>query len=227
MSDTIHNLQDNLRHTFRDKQLPALALTHPSCNEGNTNNQRLEFLGDAVLELIVAETLYQRHPAEPEGPLDSMRASIVNGKVLADIARTIRLDALLRTGPGRNRRPGPSDAMLEDALEAVIGAVYLDGGLDAARGVVLRLFESAIDGAAESSESDNPKGRLQEWTQRHHGGTIPDYSLLHTHGPDHNRSFTAAVSLDGRELGRGCGGSIKTAESEAAREALKHVRTSQ
>ncbi|HKK17642.1 MAG TPA: ribonuclease III [Opitutales bacterium] len=208
-------------YRFSDPALEALAYTHPSCNADRGNNQRLEFLGDAVLDLVIAEALYQRLPIQDEGVLDRARASLVNGRSLAAKARELKLDERIRVSESqRKHHPDPSDAMLEDALEALIGAIYLDGRLEAARAFVLEIFRERLETIEAVSERRNPKSQLQEWAQKHHSGIVPEYELLQSEGPDHKRHYTARVLLDGKEIGQGEGSSIKTAEMAAAEIAL-------
>lgn len=212
-------------HTFKNTFLLQLALTHSSCEHPDGDNQRLEFLGDAVLDLIIAETLLETFPQADEGALDRSRASIVNGKSLARVAVTKGLGAHLKVGDAhRLHHPDPSKAMLEDALEALIGAVYLDGGIDAARETILHLFREQINAIEPSGGSQNPKGRLQEWSQKHHDGEVPAYEALPAEGPDHDRRYAAVVSLGGQELGCGTGSSKKAAEAAAAKAALKNMQ---
>lgn len=211
------------RHSFKDPARRRLALTHSSCDLANgQNNQRLEFLGDAVLDLVIAETLYEKFPTADEGALDRCRASLVNGKSLARIATSQGLAPHLQVGEAhRQHHPEPSKAMLEDALEALIGAVYLDGGIEAARTTILHLFGEQIAAIELATSSQNPKGKLQEWSQKHHNGEVPVYQELPAEGPDHDRHYSATVSLGGKELGRGTGSSKKAAEAQAAKAALK------
>lgn len=209
-----------LGHSFSDGGLLELALRHPSCGAG-PDNQRLEFLGDAVLDLVLAESLYQAHPEAPEGKLDRMRAGLVNGRALAALARRLRLEAALEVGEAhREHRPEPSDAMLEDALEAVLGALFLDAGFEKARLVIRDLLKDAIEAAEARFAPGNPKSRLQEWSQRTQAGAVPEYACLEASGPGHARRYRVAVRLAGRELGRGEGGSKKMAELAAAEAAL-------
>jgi len=208
-------------YSFSDPSLELLAYTHPSCNAERGDNQRLEFLGDAVLDLIIAEALYHRLPDEDEGVLDRARAFIVNGKSLASKAEDWGLGRnILVSESQRKHHPEPSASMLEDALEALIGAIYLDGGLDAARKFILRAFDHNLDAIQTDTDKRNPKSRLQEWTQKHYNGKIPEYELLRSDGPDHKRHYTTSVRLNGKEIGRGAGNSIKTSEMAAAEAAL-------
>ena len=211
-------------YTFKDKNLEDLALTHPSYNLETGDNQRLEFLGDAVLDLVIAEELYQKFPESDEGKLDRTRASIVNGDSLAKIARTIGLDQRIQIGESqRQHNPEPTKAMLEDCLEALIGAIHLDGGLDAAKAFIQRTFAAHLTGAQVETDQRNPKSKLQEWTQAQFKGAVPEYALIEAAGPDHQRRYHANVSLAGKELGRGQGTSIKAAESAAAAAALLEI----
>jgi ribonuclease-3 len=224
METDFHTLTSRIGHPFKDPDLLVLALTHPSCEVESGNNQRLEFLGDAVLDLIVAETIYREYPKIDEGALDRLRASIVNGKSLANKALQLEIGTYLQVSEAhREHHPEPSHAMLEDALEALIGAIYLDGGLESARRFILQLFAKTIAAADTSNLSKNPKGRLQELSQRQYEGAIPVYAPITEEGPDHDRQYTVSVSMNGEELGRGTGSSKKAAESEAAKAALKKI----
>ena len=218
-------LEPITQHDFQDECLIKLALTHSSCDRVGGDNQRLEFLGDAVLDLIVAEILYAKFPKANEGALDRCRASIVNGKSLASIASAKCLGEYLEVGEAqRQQHPEPSKAMIEDALEALIGAVYLDSGISAARKSILHLFGNQIEAIELSTGSQNPKGKLQEWSQKNRTGEVPAYAELSVEGADHERTYTATVSLDGKELGRGTGSSKKAAEAKAAQAALENLK---
>ena len=212
------------QHNFQDESLLKLALTHSSCDRVGGDNQRLEFLGDAVLDLIIAESLYAKFPEADEGALDRCRASIVNGKSLARAATAKGLGEYLEVGEAqRQHHPEPSKAMLEDALEALIGAIYLDGGIKAARETIMHLFGKQIEAIVLTTGSQNPKGKLQEWSQKNRKGEVPSYAELPAKGADHERTYTAAVSLSGKELGRGTGSSKKAAEAKAAQAALDNL----
>lgn len=218
-------LQTQIGYTFQNISLLQQAVTHPSCDLPTGNNQRLEFLGDAVLDLVVAEAIYNSYTEIDEGALDRIRASIVNGKSLAAKALELDLGNYLQVSDAhRQHHPEPSHAMLEDALEAIFGAIFLDAGINAAKQFILRLFGDSIASADTSELSKNPKGRLQEWTQLKHDGAIPLYEAISEEGPDHNRRFTAAVTILGQELGRGTSSSKKGAESAAAIVALEKLK---
>ncbi len=222
MTSTLSTLESAFGHQFRNKDLFRQALRHPSLDLGILDNQRLEFLGDAVLGLIIAEALYLGYPNQPEGRLDQMRASIINGTSLAEKAREIGLPNYLEISAAqRQHHSEPSDGMLEDAFEAVIGALYLDGGLAAAAKSIKRIFQRELAQAEErQGGSTNPKNRLQEWVQLEYNGAKPEYKVLRTAGPAHRRSFIVEVYIADRPIACGQGGSKKTAETEAAEKAL-------
>ena len=221
MLQNLDSLQQQIAYSFENNDLLKRALTHSSVGADLADNQRLEFLGDSVLGLVIADSLFKTHPEAPEGILDHMRASIVNGNSLAKLARKLQLDAVLNVSEAQQRHlPAPSNSMLEDALEALLGAIYLDGGLPAARETIETLFAEALDQASDNSSSANPKGRLQEWTQKHHEGTTPIYKELERTGPDHDRNYIVEVEIAGKCLGQGSGSSLKQAERKAAQAAI-------
>lgn len=224
MPSSENTLENRLGHPFKNQNLLECALTHASFSTPHEDNQRLEFLGDAVLDLLIAERLYREHPEVDEGGLDRMRASLVNGRSLAQVARQLKLGEALRVSEAQRRhRPEASDAMLEDALEALLGAVFLDGGLEAARSVIAKIFAPAFEDPANLRER-NPKSRLQEWTQGELNGQTPHYEELATEGPAHDRHYSCAVHIDGKEHGRGRGRSKKAAECAAAEAALEALQ---
>jgi ribonuclease-3 len=221
MQNLFQILENRLSYQFNDPNLLQCALTHSSLSAQEIDNQRLEFLGDAILGLLVAEKLYQDYPDDDEGALDHMRAGLVNGKTLALVAKELEIGAALQMSEAhRLHRPEPSQAMLEDALEAVIGAIYLDGGLEAVRPVVTKIFAAGFANAANFREG-NPKSRLQEWSQKNHQGAIPIYLEVDCVSPGHAKRFQSSVTLNGKELGTGFGSSKKIAECAAAEAALK------
>jgi ribonuclease III len=221
-------LQQRLGCQFRDESLLRLALTHPSVahdqNQPIPHNQRLEFLGDAVLGLVLARALYEKFPDADEGALTKSRARLVNAASLAEHARKLNLGAHLILSRGEENTGGRDRASaLADAFEAVTGAIFLDGGFEAARGFVLREFENDFSTLAEISGIENPKGELQELLQAK-SPVAPVYELVSAEGPDHDRNFICAVLHDGAELARGSGKSKKAAESAAALAALEKLR---
>jgi len=214
---------------FADPKLLKLALSHRSwCAENGQveSNERLEFLGDAVLGLTIAEQIFHEYPELPEGQLAKLRAGVVNAATLAEIAREIDLGPVLLLGKGE-RTTGGSDkqSILADALEAVIGAVYIDGGIEAARGFVLRLWDDHVTTAVRHGPGGfDHKTRLQELAVATFD-TAPCYDVVAT-GPDHARVFDAAVRVGSNVLGAGTGSSKKEAEQAAAGQAVDAIKQS-
>ncbi|HMF04437.1 MAG TPA: ribonuclease III [Acidimicrobiia bacterium] len=211
---------------FRDPALIDRALAHRSyCAEhpDTLSNERLEFLGDAVLGLVVTDYMFGEYPDMPEGELAKLRASVVNSEVLAEVAREVRLGASLRLGKGEEATGGrDKPSILADAMEAVIAAVYLDGGWDAARKLVLRLLEPRIVEGASGPGGHDYKTRLQELATQTFD-QLPRYQVRHE-GPDHSKHFFATVLLRGEPWGTGEGRSKKHAEQAAARVAWRYLR---
>jgi ribonuclease-3 len=225
---SLAELQSRLGYQFRDDSLLRLALTHPSVaheqNHPAPHNQRLEFLGDAVLGLVLSRELYEKFPAAAEGVLTKSRAKLVNASSLAAHGRTLGLGAHLILSRGEENTGGRERASAHtDAFEALLGAVFLDGGFDAAREFIRREFAADFGALAGLNGIENPKGELQELLQSH-SPQAPEYQLVSARGADHARDFECAVLHDGVELARGCGKSKKAAESEAALAALKKLR---
>jgi ribonuclease III len=220
------DLADRLGHAFADPGLLAEALTHRSwCAEhpGTAPNERLEFLGDAILGLVVADHLFGLQGSMPEGELAMARAAVVSTEALAEVATELRLGEALRLGKGEDATGGRAKrSILADAMEAVIGAVYVDAGLEAARALVIPLLAGRLEGAVAGPGEADHKTRLQEASARRFG-QVPRYEVQ-GEGPDHDRRFTAVVRIDGRERGRGRGRSKKEAEQAAAREAWNALR---
>lgn len=225
MSD-LRAVEDRIGYRFGNPSLLEQALTHGSALPTETSTrsyQRLEFLGDAVLELVVSERIYAENPEAEEGAMTVLRASLVRGPALSAAARKIALGDHLRLGEAaRKSGTHENQAVLEDALEAVLGAAYLDGGLAAARTVLGHLF-SGRPFATEDFvfAEENPKGLLQEELQADPLGSEAEYEVVGEEGPPHRRRFEVVVRINGEEAGRGTGSSKKAAETEAAREALK------
>jgi ribonuclease-3 len=205
--------------------LLALALTHRSYayeNGGLPTNERLEFLGDSVLGIVVTETLYSRFPDWSEGHLAKMRAAVVNAGALAEVARTVALGEYLYLGRGEETTGGrDKSSILADTLEAVFGAVFLASGLDAAREVIHRLFDPLIDRAAELGAALDWKTSLQEIAAAQ-GRGVPEYHVTDV-GPDHAKEFSAQAIVGGDVLGVGDGRSKKVAEQRAAEAAYAHL----
>lgn len=220
------DLQIRLDARFGDPTLLRLALSHRSyCAEHSAveSNERLEFLGDAVLGLVVTDYMYRRYPLLPEGELAKIRASVVNAEVLAEVAASIALGPALLLGKGEDASGGRAKtSILADALEAVIAAVYLDGGWETAQRVVLGLLESRIDEAAEGPGGHDYKSLLQELAARRFD-RLPRYQVR-DEGPDHAKHFTATVLVGGVTRGEGEGRSKKQAEQAAAAAAWAWLR---
>lgn len=219
--DRPDDLATRLGHSFAEPGLLTTALRHRSwCVEhpGHESNERLEFLGDAVLGMVVAAELYLRHPELPEGRLTDARKAVVSSVALAPVAEALGLGDELALGRGEEQTGGRhKPSLLENAFEAIVGAVYLDGGLPAAQAFVLRHLSDAIEGSAHHPGVDH-KSRLQELVARL-GGTPPRYEVR-AEGPDHAKKFFATVVVDAAVRGEGQGRSKKQAEQEAASEAL-------
>jgi ribonuclease-3 len=215
-------LAERLGHTFGDIGLLQHALAHRSwCGEqegGAPSNERLEFLGDAVLGLVVARYSYEKYPHFPEGMLAKVRSAVVNARVLAQVAEHLGIGDVLLLGRGEEASGGRSKAsILADAFEAVLGAVYLDAGWDAAELLILRELRDAITRAGAEPDDFDHKSRLQERAV-HDGSGTPRYVVVGS-GPDHDRAYVAEVFVGGTLCGAGEGRSKKDAEQEAARTA--------
>jgi ribonuclease III len=217
--DPLVPLQERIGHVFRDRALLVQAMTHRSwCAEhpGGESNERLEFLGDAVLGLAVTDHIFDAFPALSEGQLAKVRAGVVNATVLAEAARELALGRYVRLGRGEDQSGGrDKTSILSDTLEALLGAVHLDGGRDVAIRLVLELLADRIEGAAAVPGRADFKTRLQELTARTFDA-VPRY-VVDGSGPDHAKVFRATVLVRGDEMGRGAGRSKKEAEQEAAR----------
>ena len=221
--------QKRLDYSFKKPELLELALTHPSVNHEQSktinNNQRLEFLGDAVLQMIISAELYRHFPTRDEGILSKVRAQMVNRNALAEQAVQIKLGKELVLSRGEERNGGRERATaLADAFESVVGAIYLDGGFMKVRKFILTQFSERFEGVDAGRHVGNPKGELQEILQGK-SAVAPEYRLLDSSGPDHDRSFKCAVRHSGRELARGTGKSKKTAETDAATKAINLLRS--
>ena len=225
MTGDLDALQSRIGYRFRDPALLERALTHASFAQENPglpgNNQRLEFLGDSVLQLVLTEALFALFPDDREGDLTKRRAMLGKGEFLSALAREIGLDACLRLGANEESTGGRARlAALEDAFEALVGAVDLDGGIDAARTTVLAIYGDLRGRLSGLEGRANPKGRLQEIVQPRHGNNALLYEVASTEGADHQRIYEVAVYLLETRIGAGRGASKKVAEEEAARAAL-------
>lgn len=227
--ERVAQLEERLGAPPLDPVLALAALTHKSyCNEHREetvlDNERLEFLGDAVVDLAISHRLMERFPGADEGELSKLRALIVNEDGLARVARELRLGELLRMGRGEELTGGRSkSSVLADALEAVIAAVYLTHGLSGALAVLDRHFAEALDGVADGRSGDDYKTRLQELMQVR-SKTAPRYRVVREDGPDHAKTFEVEVSVGGELFARATGRSKKEAEQAAARKTLAMVQ---
>ncbi len=221
-------LQTELGYTFKDLQLLTQALTHSShANEKSRvvlDNEQLEFLGDAVLGFLVSDFLYRAHPNLDEGQLSKLKGFFVSSANLVKYAERLNLGNYLHLGKGEEKTGGRTkQALLVDALEAVLGAIYLDGGIEEARRVMLPFFEPQIEDVGESDRQlKDFKTELQEQVQAKHLGRA-EYLLASETGPDHQKLFTVEVIIDGESVAHGVGLTKKAAEQAAARQALERV----
>ena len=225
---TLENLQENLGYRFRDESLLRGALYHSSYanehrNENIVSNERLEFLGDAVLGFVSAEFLYSRFPNAPEGELTRIRAALVREESLFEVAQALQLGECLMLGKGEESGGGRQrPSILADCTEAVFAAVYLDGGMDCARDLIHRVLLSKGDIEVAESRRRDYKTELQELVQRKPHQVLR-YELVGQSGPDHAKVFTVAVLLNGDPVGEGSGHSKKEAEQSSARAALEKL----
>jgi ribonuclease-3 len=216
------SLERRLGHTFDEPGLLRLALTHRSVSAedpGRNDNERLEFLGDAVLQLVITDHLYRHYPNLAEGQMAKVRAAVVSRPTLAEVAVSLDLGSHIELATGEERTGGRSkDSILADAVEAILGAIYLDGGMAAVTPVIVSLWAGKVEERSRTPGIKDYKTRLQEVLAR--SGQRPSYEV-EGRGPDHDRRFTATVLIDGHVSGVGEGRSKKDAEQEAARIALE------
>jgi ribonuclease-3 len=219
----LSDIQQRIGYTFKDAELLERALTHKSyANENRVpyHNERMEFLGDAVLSLVISEYLMKASPDSTEGDLSRLRAAVVSEPALAAVSRAIRLGDFLLLGKGEDQTGGRNkDSLLADCLEALIAAVYQDAGKDAAESLVIRLFEESIKKTGTSGGSLDYKTELQEFCQERLK-QLPEYRIVSETGPDHQKQFEMEVWVKGQLYGRGVGKNKKEAEQRAAKEAL-------
>jgi ribonuclease-3 len=220
----LKRLQKRISYHFKDPQLLATSLTHRSYINQNErereDNERLEFLGDSVIELVVSHILMIRFPHLKEGGLSKMRAVLVKEDTLASLARLVKLGASLMLGRGEEETGGrEKDSILAGGIEALMAAVYLDGGYEEAFRVIERLYTPLLDEIKREAKDGDFKTRLQEYTQRLLN-TTPQYILVREEGPDHDKTFDVIISIEGKIYGRGKGKNKKEAEQKAAAEAL-------
>jgi len=220
----IERLERRLGLKFRERKLLEQALVHPSFaneNPGQVDNQRLEFLGDAVIGFIISAHLYRDLPDSPEGMLTNLRSKLVRKEALAQLAQSLQLGQFILLGRGKISEEGRSNpAILADALEALVGAIFLDQGLEAAEGFLMPLMERLMVASKSSGLEKDPKTTLQELSQERWQLT-PRYRIIAEEGPDHAKEFTVEVVIGTRVAGRGIGPSRREAEMAAALEVLR------
>ncbi|MBN1212109.1 MAG: ribonuclease III [candidate division Zixibacteria bacterium] len=223
----LDEVQRLIGYHFRDDNLLLLSLTHRSFlrfnNERSPSNERLEFLGDSVLGLIIASRLFRDHPEESEGNLTKLKAMLVNEITLSSISKEIGLNNFILMSPEEDKSGGRDrPSIVSDAFESVIGAVFLDGGFEAARDVVLRLIYTRKENITSDDTQRNYKGELLELVQAR-GNGMPRYDVISEKGPDHEKEFHVMVSVSGKKVGEGVGSSKKEAEQKAASMALEYL----
>jgi len=217
---TLDNCQKTIGYRFSDLSLLERAFTHASFAPSRTeSNERLEFLGDSVLSLVVCQELYAHRDELLEGEMTKVKSTVVSGATCAKLAQELGLADLVLIGKGLASSDGPPPSVLAALLEALIGAIYLDGGLQAARDFVLPKAMPLIRDAMATEHQQNYKSMLQQYAQRRWGST-PEYALLDEKGPDHSKAFETAVSIDGVNFPSAWGRTKRDAEQEAARQAL-------
>ena len=227
--DPLRALEKTLGYTFKDRSLLDTALTNPSyrsdhASAGVQDNQRLEFLGDAVIGLLSAQQVFERYADEDEGGLTVRRSHVASGKALAELARRIGLGTCLRMGKGDEAMGGrDKDRALTDAMEAVFGAAWCDGGLKAAKTIFQKLMGSEAEKPLDVW-AGNPKGELQELAQRKAWPNSPVYELIEVTGPDHAPSYTVSARVDGGHEAAGTGSTKRAAEVAAAQALLRALR---
>lgn len=221
--ERIRACEQVLGYTFFDKKLIKTALTHSSStSDKRLDNERLEFFGDAVLDLVIREYLYHNYPNHQEGDLTEAKSAVVCRSSLAKASKKMDLKSFLFLGRGIGKKRGVPDSLLADAYEAIVAAIYLDGGYQPVKNFVLMTLKSEIPFAIEQANSTNYKSNLQKLLQQQKR-PLPTYQVLGSTGPEHSRVFEIAVLIEGKETGRGTGSSKKAAEQEAARSALNNM----
>ena len=216
----MRNLEEKLGYKFKDEKLLKTALTHKSV-KGGANNERLEFLGDAVMDLVIGDYLFHKFSRLSEGDLSKLRAALVNEKSFAELAKYLTLGQLINISPAEEHKGGRAKAsILSDAFEALMGAIYLESGFDAVRAASLKAFERCYPDINFDRMVKDYKTALQELTQARFA-EIPKYVLVGSKGPDHKKEFEIALMLNEREISRAAGKSKKEAEQKAAKTALE------
>lgn len=227
MNQYLKNIEDQLQIQFKDSTLLQRAFTHRSYlnenSDADLNNERLEYLGDAVLEFLISKELYLKYPKRPEGDLTSFRSAMVKTETLAETAKELSFGTFLRMSKGEEKTGGrEKEYLLANTFEAVLGALYLDQGIRACEKFLRRVLFPKIRHVVKHRLDIDPKTKFQELAQEIYK-TTPTYELLSERGPDHEKTFTMGVYLGNTEYGRGTGASKQRAEEDAARQALKTI----
>ena len=229
MQKDILLLSKDINYDFHNKKLLEEAMTHKSYAAESSllyDNQRLEFLGDAVLQIIITEYLYIRYPQEQEGKLTKMRSALARQGAFANLAKYLNLHEYIRMGKGEIKAGGTMrDSTLCDAFEALAGAVYLDNGLESVVNMMMPILKKVYPEPIDLLFNMNPKGALQEYTQQHSKTDIPEYIIEDKEGPDHDCIYNVSVSIRGKIIGHGTGKSRKSSEMNAAENALKALKS--
>jgi ribonuclease-3 len=222
-TEILERCQEAIEYRFGDQQILRSALTHTSsANTRLASNERLEFLGDAVLGLVCVEQLYRRFPEYQEGDMTKVKSAVVSRATCARFSLALRLGDFLFLGRGMRPNGELPSNMLADVFEAIVGAIYLDGGMEAARPFIIRCMDPEIDRVIKDEANSNYKSLLQQVVQREFGGT-PRYQVLDEQGPDHHRSFKIAVIVSGQRYPAAWGPNKKIAEARAAENALATI----
>ena len=228
MIEVNKEFEKNIKYTFNDKRLLLLALTHSSYTNENgklefPSNERLEFLGDSILYIVISEYLYLNKPNMAEGKMTKIRAGVICSTSLVEVAKRIELGKYILLGNGEEITGGRTrDSLLEDAFEALIGAVYLDSNMDTARKFILGIMSDVIQDVLKGKLFLDFKSKLQEKVQ--HDGVIGiSYDIVKEEGPDHDKVFVADVKIDGKVMGEGLGRTKKEAEQNAAKQVLERI----
>lgn len=222
-TDALAECQEKIAYRFKDPSLLLCALSHSSLkSEGKESNERMEFLGDAVLGLVISQELYERHPDFSEGDLTHVRSALVSRRTLAALARKMELGQFVLVGRGMSERKALPGSVLSNVMEAILAALYLDGGFAAVRQVIVNLLQEELSKADLTKEPRDYKSLLQQYTQRHIGAA-PCYRVVEQSGPDHRKVFHVVAIIEGRSYGMGEGRNKKEAEQAAAQATLAQL----
>lgn len=216
------NIESKILYKFKDKKLLEIALTHPSEEIHAHNNQRFEFLGDSILSTFISKYLFKYHPNANEGKLNLMRSSIVCGNNLSKKALELGMeDYIILSQSYKKKFKKPSSKILEDSFESLIAAIYLDSSTEITENWLKEIFYNDLTSVEAKIKKINPKGTLQEWAQLNSPGNLPQYRLVSESGPDHNKKYKVIVSIKNQNIGEGNSSSIKSAEINAAVDAIE------